>query len=85
VPERQNPRCSAVRERMSERSDRSTATKAGITDRRLCDRAENLNDAGRTAFLVGTPATRDINDTPVSQLFAADVFLHHGRTGAYQH
>jgi hypothetical protein len=37
-------RCSAARERMSERSDRSTATKAGITDRRLCDRAENLND-----------------------------------------
>jgi hypothetical protein len=32
------------RERMSERSDRSTATKAGITDRRLCDRAGNLND-----------------------------------------
>jgi hypothetical protein len=37
-------RCSAARDRMSERSDRSTATKAGITDRRRCDRAENLND-----------------------------------------
>jgi hypothetical protein len=37
-------RCSAARERISERSDRSTATKAGIIDRRLCDVAENMND-----------------------------------------
>jgi hypothetical protein len=47
-------RCNAARDRTSDRSDRSTETTKGIIDRRPFDGAENLNDAARTGFLVGT-------------------------------
>jgi hypothetical protein len=51
---------SAARERTNDRSERKTETTMGITDRRLLDREENLNDPGRTAFLVGTGLLPDV-------------------------
>jgi hypothetical protein len=43
-------RCSAARERTSERTARSTDTTTGITDRRLFDAVANLNEFAVRSF-----------------------------------
>jgi len=48
-------RCSATRDRTKERNDRKTDTTRGLTDPRLFDGGDNLNESARTDFLVGTP------------------------------